>query len=293
VNRLSGGLRASLLVGVLATAPPVLANTVIDDSGRSLTLAQPAQRIASLSPGITELLFSLGAGDRIVAVSEFSDYPAAARSLPRISRAQGIDLEKIAALRPDLIVVWGSGYSPALLEALRRLQFPVYIHEPRSLESIATAIEKLGVLTTSTGAATIASNFRSRLTSLRQRYAGRATVRVFYQVWGNPIMTLSGKHVVSEVMKTCGARNIFEDLAPLVATVDVESVIAARPEVMVTAEPGAVDRGALDGWRRYPQLPAVARNHLVTLDADELDRASVRILDATATLCEEIEQARR
>ncbi|SPE20003.1 Cobalamin-binding protein [Burkholderiales bacterium] len=292
MKRFSRGLRAGVIVGMLAAAACARAYTVIDDSGRTLSLARPAERIVSLSPGITELLFALGVGNRVVAVSEFSDYPAAARSLPRVARAQGIDLERIAALQPDLVVVWGSGYAPALLEALRRLAVPMYVHEPRTLDAIARSIERLGELTASDRAAAISADFRSRLAALHRRYARRVTVRVFYQVWANPIMTLSGKHLVSELMRTCGASNIFEDLGPLVATVDIESVIAARPEVIIAAEPGGADRGALAAWRRYPQLPAVANDHLVTLDADELDRATVRILDAAAAMCEQVDRAR-
>jgi len=287
------GLRARVLLGMLAAATCVAAHAVLDDAGRPVALAHPAQRIVSLSPGITELLFALGAGDRVVAASEFSDYPAAARSLPRVARAQGIDLERIAALDPDLIVVWGSGYSPTLLQALEGLGFPVYVHEPRTLEAIASSIERLGELAAVARAPALAAQFRARVDALRQRYATRAPVRVFYQVWGNPIMTLSGQHLVSEVMRSCGARNVFAALTPLVATVDIESVIAAVPEVIIAAEPGGVDRGALEMWRSYPQLPAVAGHHLVTLDADELDRASLRILDAARAMCEQVDQARR
>jgi len=292
VSRRPRAMRASGFFALLVLAPCLAAQTITDDAGRSLRLAHPAQRIVSLSPGITELLFALGAGERIVATSEFSDYPAAARLLPRVSRAQGIDLEKIASLEPDLVVVWGSGYPPALQQGLQALGLATYVHEPRTLESIASSIERLGALTASASAGTLASDFRARLNALRQRYGQRAPVRVFYQVWGNPIMTLSGQHLVSDVMRTCGARNIFEALSPLVATVDIEAVIAAEPQVIIAAEAGAIDRGALDSWRRYPQLPAVANHHLVTLDADELDRAAVRILHATAELCEQVEQAR-
>jgi len=285
-------LRASGFFVLLVLAPCVAAQTVTDDAGRSLRLARPAQRIVSLSPGITELLFALGAGDRVVAASEFSDYPAAARLLPRVSRAQGIDLEKIAALEPDLVVVWGSGYPPALQQALQALDLPTYVYEPSTLDSIASSIERLGALTASASAASVAADFRARLKDLRQRYAQRSPVRAFYQVWGNPIMTLSGRHLVNEVMRTCGARNVFETLSPLVATVDIEAVVAAEPQVIIATEPQAIDRGALDSWRRFPQLPAVANHHLVTLNADELDRAAVRILNAATDLCEQVEQAR-
>jgi iron complex transport system substrate-binding protein len=283
---------AAALAMAAAAASAAHAQTVTDDSANTVHLTRPAQRIVSLSPGITELLFSVGAGAQIVGVSAFSDFPAAARTLPQVSRAQGIDLERIAALHPDLIVTWGSGYSPALLDALRSLHVPVYVLEPRTLESIARSIERLGLLTGSAGAPGVASAFRERLRALRQRYAGRDAVRVFYQVWNSPIMTLSGGHIASEVMRTCGARNIFEDLAPLVATVDAEAVIAAQPQILLTAEPGGRDNGALDGWKRFAQIPAVAARRLVTLDADALDRGSLRVLDATQALCEFVERAR-
>jgi iron complex transport system substrate-binding protein len=281
-----------MIAGLLSGQSLAQALSVADDYGNSVALTGPARRIVSLSPGITELLFEVGAGGRIVGVSEFSNYPLAARGLPQVSRAQGIDLERIASLRPDLIVTWGSGYSPALLDSLRRLGTPVYVLETKSLESIATSIERLGILTGSSTAANLARGFRERLATLQRRFAGRSAVRVFYQVWNSPIMTLSGGHLASEVMRTCGARNVFEDLQPLVATVDVEAVIAARPQIVLTAEAGAVDHGALEGWKRYPQLPAVAAGRLVTLDADELDRGSTRVLDATEALCAVVEEAR-
>jgi len=284
--------RAAALALLAAATLPAHAQAVTDDRGATVRLSRPAQRIVSLSPGITELLFSVGAGPQIVGVSAYSDFPAGARSLPQVSRAQGIDLERIAALHPDLIVTWGSGYSPALLDALRSLAVPVYVLEPRALESVATSIERLGVLTGSSSAAAVAGAFRARLGALRQRYSGRSAVRVFYQVWNSPTMTLSGGHLASEVMRTCGARNVFEDLTPLVATVDAEAVIAARPQILLTAESGGVDHGALDGWKRFAQIPAVAAGRLVTLDADELDRGSVRVLDATQRLCEIVERAR-
>jgi len=281
------------LLLLLAASPVAAAPTAaVDDSGATVRLAAPAQRIVSLAPGITELLFDIGAGAQLVAASEYSDTPEAARALPRVARAQGIDFEAIAALRPDLIVVWGSGYAPALLDGLRRLAVPTYIHEPRTLETIARSIERLGVLTGAGGAPGLAARFRARLQELRRRYADRAPVRVFYQVWAQPLMTLSGRHVSSEVLGLCGARNVFADVAPLVATVDAESVIAAQPQLIVTSEPGAVEHGALDFWRRYPELPAVAHGQLYTLDADAMDRQTPRVLDAARQLCEDVEQAR-
>ncbi len=286
------GALAIAAVVALAWFRPACAVSALDDSGRRVELAQAARRIVSLSPGITELLFSVGAGDRLVAASEYSDAPEAARELPRVARAQGVDFEQIARLRPDLIITWGSGYSPATLQGLRRLGAPVYVHEPQTLEAIATSIERFGELTGSMQAPQVAARFRARLAGLRTQYSRRKPVRVFYQAWASPLMTLTGRHPVSEVMQTCGARNVFAELGPLVATVDVESVLAARPELIVASEPGGLDRGALDGWKRFAQLPAVAGGHLVTLDADELDRSTLRVLDAAASLCEQVERAR-
>jgi iron complex transport system substrate-binding protein len=291
---------ATCLAFALAPAAPLChaqdhtgSISVVDDAGGTVRMTAPAQRIVCLSPGIAELLFSLGAGPRIVGVSEYSDFPRQARDLPHVSRAQGIDLERIASLHPDLIVTWGSGYSPALQDALRSLGVPVFVYEARSLETIASALERLGALVGAREAPAVAAQFRARRDELQRKYAQRRSVRAFYQVWSNPVMTLSGGHLTSELLRTCGATNIFAPLAPLVATVDAEAVVAAKPQIMIAAEAGAVDHGALDGWRRFPAIPAVATGMLVTLDADEIDRASTRVLDATQTLCERIEDARQ
>jgi iron complex transport system substrate-binding protein len=166
------------------------------------------------------------------------------------------------------------------------------VQEARSLESIASTVERLGTLAGAPDAPAIAARFRERRDALAQKYSQRNPVRAFVQVWANPVMTLSGKHLESELLRTCGATNVFASLGPLVATVDHEAVVAAKPQIMLSAESGGIDHGALDEWRKFPAIPAVAKNMLVTLDADELDRASVRILDVTQTLCEKIEEAR-
>ncbi len=282
---------------LLALAPGLAAAAaqrieVLDDAGATVALERPAARIVSLAPSITEKLFAIGAGGHIVGTSAFSDYPEAARRIPVVAGADGIDLERVAALHPDLIVVWGSGYAAAAREALRRLGAPVYVDEPDSLDSIARSLERLGRLTAAPQAARRADEFRSRLQQLKQRYAGQRVLRAFYQIWPQPLMTLSGRHVVSEALQLCGARNIFAHLPLLVPTVSPEAVIAADPQVILAAEPGGVDRGALDFWKRYPFVTAVAKGQLVTLDSDRIDRATPRMLDETARMCERIQAAR-
>jgi len=199
----------------------------------------------------------------------------------------------VAAAKPDLIAVWGSGFPPAALAALRRLGVPVYVDEPSRLDGIAESMLRLGRLTAAPQAEAAAAAFRAAIDELRRRHAGRREVSVFYQVWAQPLMTLGSRHVISEALRMCGARNVFETLAPLAPQVSVEAVLAADPQVIVTAEPGRVDRGALDLWKRFAALRAVAGGHLVTLDADRINRHTPRLADELALLCERIDQARR
>jgi iron complex transport system substrate-binding protein len=264
-----------------------------DDAGTQIVLPQPARRIVSLAPHLTEQLFAIGAGGRIVAATDFADYPAAARDIPRVARAHNVDLERVAAARPDLIVVWGSGFPPATIAALRRLGVPVYVDEPSSLDGIAESMLRLGRLTAAAGAVEAAANFRASIEQLRSRYASRPEIAVFYQVWPQPLMTLGGRHVLSEGLRACGARNVFESLTPIAPQVSVEAVLAADPQVIVTAEPGGIDRGALDMWKRFAGQRAVAGGHLVTIDADRINRHTPRLAGELAVLCERIDAVRR
>ncbi len=286
-------IRAACAVLLLACASAFAQTVVVDDSGAAVALPRPAERIVSLAPNITEQLFAIGAGDRVVGTSEFSDYPAEAKTIPRVGRAHNVDLERVAAARPDLIVLWGSGFPPAVLEALRRLGVPVYVSEPGALETIATSLERLGVLTGHPQqAGKSAARFRARVADLRARYGARRPVPVFYQIWSDPLMTLGGRHVLSEAIRLCGGRNVFESLEPIAPQVSVEAVIAAAPEAIITAEAGGRNSGALDLWRRFTRIPAVAHDALFTLDADRLNRATPRMIEEVALLCARIDSAR-
>jgi len=282
-------LLLSLLPASGSHAAPV---EVTDDSGARIALPAPAQRIISLAPDITELLYDAGAGGQVVGASDFSDHPAQARELPRVARAQAIDLERIAALHPDLIVTWGSGYPAPVQEALRRLGIPVYVHEPSSLESIATTIERFGQLAGSADAQETAAAVRVRIAALRERFGTRAPVRVFFQIWSDPIMTISGRHIISEGLRACGAVNVFADLAPVAATVSEESVIARDPQFILASTPGGHESGELQRWRRHPSMQAVAHGRLLPVDSDRLDRATPRMLESMARVCDAIDSVR-
>jgi iron complex transport system substrate-binding protein len=287
-------MRALALVIALAITVAGAAHArvaVIDDEGRTVELAQTARRIVSLAPHLTEQLFAIGAGDLIVGTTDFADFPEAAKSLPRVARAHSVDLERVSAARPDLVLVWGSGFPPATVDAVRRLGVPTFVSEPGRLADIATSLERLGMLT-GRSAERAAAAFNAKLDALRERYRGRREVRIFYQVWNDPLMTLGGRHVVSEAIALCGGRNVFAELAPIAPRVSTEAVLAADPEVIVTAEPGAQPSGALAVWRRFGRITAVRRDLLVTLDADRINRHGPRIVDEIAVLCEAIDRAR-
>ncbi|HEX22419.1 MAG TPA: cobalamin-binding protein [Chromatiales bacterium] len=274
--------------------PAAQANvSVSDDTGREVRLAQPAQRIISLAPHITELLFSAGAGGRIVGVVEYSDYPPAAKKLPRVGSYNAVDMERILALRPDLVVAWASGNPPALIEQLRSLGLRVFLSEPRTLEDVASNLERLGQLAgTRTMAQVAADEFRRRLQALRTRYAGRKPVSVFYQIWHRPLMTVNGEHLISKVIRLCGGRNVFAELPTLVPKLDMEAVLAADPQAIVAGvrEPG--DDSWQQDWRRWSQLRAVREGHLISVPADLLQRHTLRILDGAKQLCKALDEVR-
>lgn len=265
---------------------------VIDDTGARIALAKPAMRIISTAPHLTEQLFAIGVGTRVIAASEYSDYPAAARALPRIAKAHHIDLERVAALKPDLIVIWGSGYPPALHAALARLGIPIFISEPKALADIAASMQRLGTLTEAPDAERAAAMLHNELSALRATYSQRRPVKVFYEVWPQPLMTLSGKHVVSEAIALCGGTNVFANLAPLVPHVTEETVLAANPDVILSAEAGGKATGALERWKRWPQITAVKRGALATVTAEYINRHGPRIALGVAELCRALDAAR-
>lgn len=295
-DRLQQRVARALLAGWLAGAAGVswaAAVSAVDDAGLSIALPAPAQRIVALGPQITEQLFAIGVGERVVGTTEYADWPPAANAIPRVARAHSVDLERVAALRPDLIVLWGSGFPPATRDALRRLGVPLFVNEPGALDSIATSMERLGALTAAPRAAEEARAFRARIATLRERHASRPPVRVFYQIWQQPLMTLSGRHVLTEAMTLCGGRNVFADLSPIAPQVSIEAVLAADPQLIATAEPDARASDALDPWRRHAALSATRLGQFATLDANTLNRHSPRMAEAIGTLCERIENARQ
>ena len=267
---------------------------VQDDRGQTLHLAAPAQRIVSLAPHITENLYAAGAGDRIVGVSDFSDYPQAAKQLPRVGSATSLDLEAVAALRPDLVIAWESGNSAMQLAKLRALGLPLFVSQPRRIEDIAASIARFGELAgTEPVAAAAARTVSARHVAIARRYAARPTVRVFYQIWNQPLLTVNGQQLISDVMRLCGAANVFAALPQLAPTVSLEAVLAANPEAIVASGMDEARPEWLDMWKRWPELTASARGNLFFIPPDLINRHTPRLLDAAQMFCEQMETVRK
>ncbi len=286
-------MRTFCLIALLAAAPALADVAVNDESGRTVRLTQPARRIVSLSPHITENLFAIGAGNRVVGTVEFSNYPEEAKKIRQIGGYEKIDLEAVAALRPDLVVAWESGNSASHVVKLRAIGLPVVVTETRRIEDVPADLERLGALSgTSVAARAAAARFRDRLAALRARYAGQPKVGVFYQVWNQPLMTVGGGQIISDAIRLCGGENVFAALKPMAAAVTVEAVLAADPEAIVASGMGDARPEWLDEWRRWPALTAVARDNLFFVHPDHLQRHTPRILDGIERLCQHLETAR-
>jgi len=251
-------------------------------------------RIVSLAPHATELLFAAGAGDRVVGVVEYSDFPAAASVLPRVGSGLRPDIERIVSLRPDLIVGWQSGNSRTAVARLRRLGLPVYLTEPRHLEDIAREIDRLGRLAGTEKAAQRASvSFRAELAVIRKRYAQKRIQRVFYQLLDPTLLTVNDEHLISDALKMCSAENVFGAMDLLADRVEIEAVFGADPDIIVAGGPPALWEGWRQRWLGFPALRAVRAGQLYRVDADLLHRQTPRVLEGTAQLCAAIDKARR
>ncbi len=285
---------ACLLAFLACHAHADVADIVItDDTGATLRLKAPAQRIVSLAPHVTETLFAAGAGAKIVGAVDYSDYPEAARKVPRVGGYSKLDLEAVAALGPDLAVGWASGNSPAHIDKLRALGIPVYLAQPERIDDVAKNLERYGALAgTQAAARAAAANFRSRLAELRRRYEARPKVRVFYQIWKQPLMTVGGGQVITDAIRLCGGENVFADLKPLAPKVSVEAVLAADPEVVVASGMGEARPEWVDDWRQWPGMTAVKRDNLFFIPPDLIQRHTPRLAEGAARLCAQIETAR-
>jgi iron complex transport system substrate-binding protein len=221
-----------------------------------------------------------------------ADWPPQASRLPRVGDARALDLERILALAPDLVVAWPY-LAPAQLERLRALGFAIYVSNPHTPEAIAADIEKLGVLAGSPDAATqAAAAFRARLAALHETARDGPKLPVFYEIWNQPLYTIGGGHLITAAIDLCGGENVFAGLTLPAPQVSVESVLAAEPAAIIAGTDDAVRPAWLDEWKRWRHLPAVAYGNLFVVDANLLHRAGPRFADGVAQLCAALGEAR-
>jgi iron complex transport system substrate-binding protein len=265
------------------------ARTVTDDLGHVVHVAAPPLRILSLSPGATEMLFSAGAGAQVIATVEYSDEPQAARAVPRIGDASVIDLERVVALQPDVVVASPALGNPAQRGKIAALGIPVYDQQVVRLADLPASLRRLGALAgTQSGADRAATDLESRFETLRRTYARPAGARqptVLLQVWNRPIYTIGGRHLMSDALSLCGTRNVFADLTEPSPLVDVEAVIARNPDIILAASPPGEGSAWVADWRRYGSLAAVRARHVVVFEDQALSRMGPSVVAATENLC--------
>jgi len=267
---------------------------VRNDNGQIFTLQQPAKRIISLSPGTTELLFAAGGGDRIVGVLNFSDFPEAAKKILVIGDSRELDLERIMMLKPDLLVAWRQGTSTKQVEQLQKLGVPLFFIDEHKLADIPKNIDVLGQLMgTEQQANKTSAELRNQLSALTKKYASQSPVRLFYQVWHNPLFTLSGKQIVNDAIRLCGGVNVFASQKIIAPNVSMEAVLQKNPEALVGTNESAFPDGGLAMWKRYPTMVAVKQGNLFELDGKLINRAGPRMILGVADLCEKLDQARK
>jgi iron complex transport system substrate-binding protein len=279
---------AACLLALHASA----AITVNDDDGKPVTVQKPALRVISLAPHVTEMVYAAGGSERLIAAVEYSDYPEAAKRLPRVGSNRQIDMERVAALKPDLIVVWMHGSSERQIDQIRALGFPIFHSEPKKLDDIASNLQRIGKLMgTEAVAEPAAAALRARVAALSAQYASRAPVRMFYQFWNKPLYTLNGDHIISDAARICGAQNVFARLKVTAPVVDVEAVLQEDPEAIISGS--TAGDGGLDMWQAVPGMTAVKRGNLFRVDGNLLNRSGPRMIDGAASLCEKLELARQ
>ena len=270
-----------------------IALTIADDTGTQVTFDVPPQRIISLAPNLTELAYAAGMGSRMVAVSAYSDYPAEARQLPQVGDAFRLDWERLVALKPDLVLAWGSGLSARDRAAFEKLKLKLLVMEQRHLDDIPKSLRKLGrVANTEAVAESAARAFEQQRDALRQQYSARTVVRAYFQIATAPLLTVNGEHIISDVLRLCGAQNVFADAPLLVPAISDEALVKAQPQMMLgISATRAEEDETRKLWQRLP-LTAVRKNHMGFVHPDFISRATPRILLGARQLCEQVEAVR-
>jgi iron complex transport system substrate-binding protein len=277
----------ALVVAVAADARALQAN---DDRGVTISLGRPPERVVALAPHLAEIAFAAGAGAKVAGVSSFSRHPAEAERLPVVASHGRVDIERLIALRPDLVLAWRSGNSPLQIDRLERIGIRVFVTEVRTLADIPRIVRAVGALAGSVDVAEArAREFESEVEELRLRHARERRVAVFLEIWHRPMLTVNGAHLISDVLRHCGGRNVFAAAKTLTPLVSREQILAARPEAIVTSGFGSE---ALQAWRGLESVPAVRNRKIYAIDPDWLHAQGPHVREGVRALCGRLELAR-
>jgi iron complex transport system substrate-binding protein len=285
-------MRISACAIAAALAAGAQAIQLTDDRGVPVSLERPAERIVTLAPHLAEIAFAAGAGAQVVGVSSFSRHPADAGRLPVVASSGRVDIERVIALKPDLVLGWRSGNSPLQIARLERLGFRIFVTEVRSIHDIARLTRQVGALAgTAASADERARTFDLEVRELSESHAHALPVAVFPEIWHRPMLTVSGEHLISDAIGICGGRNVFATARTLTPLVSREQLLGARPEAIVTVGYGSETMA--DAWRGLESVPAVRGRRVYVIDPDLLTAQGPRFLEGLHILCERLEAARR
>lgn len=280
----------AFLCGVPAWGTP---QRLQDDRPSTVELAAPAQRIVSLAPFITELVYAAGAGTRVVGVSAYSDYPPQAKSLPVVSDAVALNLEQLLSLKPDLIIAWKSGNRAADVARAEALGIPALSVDAALLSDIPRLLRLIGTAAgTTVQSEEAAQAFERRLHDIRRRYAGRRPVSVFLEIWHRPLMTVNGTHFASRALEVCGGKNIFADAPGLTPKVGMEEIFARDPEAIVGGSSASSAADLSRDWQSQTALRSVKQGHVFYVHPDFIQRPAPRILDGVERICADLDKVR-
>jgi iron complex transport system substrate-binding protein len=292
-------LAAAAGLGLIASLMSMLPGAVAAPAGVTSTAATPAAapakpsrpRLVSLAPHLTELVYAIGAGRTLVGTVEYSDFPDAARALPRVGDAWRVDMERLVALHPDVVLTWASGTPPDIVERLDALHLRHVDIATFRLADLPVALLRLGDLTgTPEKARTVAETFSAGIASLRREYQNATPVTVFIQLDDQPLFTVNSHHIISEIVELCGGRNVFAALPQLAPPIAIEAVIAADPQVILSTDDTIVDPAAQ--WRSWRRLTAVRYHTIYSIHADTVARSTPRLVQGTRETCENLADAR-
>lgn len=288
-------LRLSAFIGgftafcvTLSTAAEI---SLKDDMDRTIRMRAPAQRIVTLAPFLTELVFDAGAGERVVGVSAYSDWPPRAKSLPQVGNAVNFSVEQIAALHPDLVLIWRDSMRPEDIERIGTFGATVFVATARTLEDVPRLLRVLGTLTAH-DTTQAAAGYERKLERLRRDNARKPRVSVFLEIWNKPLTTISGRHFMNQALEICGADNVFKDLAGVAPVVSWEEVYLRNPAVIVGIGSGTTEPEFRANWGIRDTLSAVKGQRLIYVDPDRLQRPTARTPDGIAQLCAALDRVR-